>query len=230
MEHPPHHKGLLTCRTAVINITQMLDHDLTVGPFTLNLADLGIVQDMQSGINTMSKFLEIPVIIYYFGAVFIGLSILGSLAAVFLIDVEGQDTTKPVNPTVTRAVIVGNLGLATSAILFLFTGNTLITYAGKKVVQEVTEHGNKFGLYAYRGTKFLAISWATFALMALATLWWMLESFALLATYRWEKKGEKSRVVRLANWFGIIRVPAFATSRSGAPSESDASSYNKEWR
>lgn len=191
----------------------MLDHDLTVGPFTLNLADLGVVQDIQSGINTISKFAEVPVVIYFFAVVFIGLSMLGSIAAVFLISRTQHDSDslnsykKRSFEISTKLVIIANLGIASSAVLVLLIGNVVMTYAMKKVVEEVTEHANKYGLYAYQGTKFLATTWAAFALMLLAAIWWVIEFIILHASRQWDRKGPASKTVRIVSFFGIMKMP-----------------------
>lgn len=205
--------GILTCITAVINVTKMLDHDLSVGPFTLNLADLGIVQDIQSGINTISKFAEVPVVIYFFAVAFIGMSMLGSIAAVFLISrtQHDSDSLNSYNrrkfEISTKLVIMANLGLASSAVLALLIANMIMTIAGKKVVEEVAEHASQYGLNAYRGTKFLATTWAAFALMVLAAIWWVIEFIVLHASAQWDRKGPSSKTVRIVSFFGIMKMP-----------------------
>lgn len=199
---------------AVINVTQMLDHDLSVGPFTLNLADLGIVKDIQSGINTISKFAEVPVVIYFFAVAFIALSMLGSIAAVFLISRTqlDSDSLHSYNrrrsfEISTKLVIMANLGLASSAVLALLIGNLVMTIASKKVVQEVAEHASKYGLNAYQGTKFLATTWAAFTLMVLAAIWWVIEFIVLHASAQWDRKGPSSKTVRIVSFFGIMKMP-----------------------
>lgn len=205
--------GILTKCAAVLNVTKMLDHDLSVGPFSLNLADLSITKSIQSGVNTISKFAEVPVVIYFFAVAFIGLSMLGSIAAVFLIrrtqhDSDSLNSYKNRKFEIsTGLVIMANLGLAASAVLALLIGNLVMTIAGKKVVEEVTEHANKYGLYAYQGTKFLATTWAAFALMVLACIWWVVEFIILHASRQWDRKGPSSRTVRIVSFFGIMKMP-----------------------
>lgn len=198
---------------AVINVTKMLDHDLGVGPFTVNLADLGLVKDIQSGINTISKFAAVPVVIYFFAVAFIALSMAGSIAAIFLIQ-RTQHDSDSLNPyhkrpfdISTKLIILVNLGLASSAVLALLIGNLIMTVAGKKVVEAVTEHASKFGLDAYRGTKFLATTWAAFALMLLVAIWWVIEFVVLHASAQWDRKGPSSKTVRIVSRFGIMKMP-----------------------
>lgn len=192
----------------------MLDHDLGLGPFTINLADLGIVKDIQSGINTISKFAEVPVVIYFFAVAFIGLSMLGSIGAVFLIRRTQHDSdslhsyNKRSFDISTKLVIMANLGLASSAVLALLIGNLVMTIAGKKVVEAVTEHASKYGLNAYQGTKFLATTWAAFALMLLAAIWWVIEFIVLHASCQWDRKGPSSKTVRIVSRFGIMKMPS----------------------
>lgn len=191
----------------------MLDHDLGVGPFTLNLADLGLVQDIQSGINTVSKFASAPVVIYFFAVAFIGLSMLGSIGAVFLIrrTQHSGDSFDSGNrrsfEISTKLLIMANLGLASSAVLALLIGNLVMTIGMNKVVEEVTEHASKYGLNAYKGTKFLATTWAAFALMLLAAIWWVIEFVVLHASCQWDRKGPSSKTVRMVSFFGIMKMP-----------------------
>lgn len=191
----------------------MLDHDLSVGPFTLNLADIGVVKDIQSGINTISKFAEVPVVIYFFAVAFIAMSMLGSIGAVFLIrrTQHDSDSLNSYNrrsfDISTKLVIMANLGLASSAVLALLIGNLVMTIAIRKVVEEVTVHANKYGLYAYQGTRFLATTWAAFALMLLAAIWWVIEFIVLHASCQWDRKGPSSKTVRIVSFFGIMKMP-----------------------
>lgn len=73
---------------------------------------------------------------------------------------------------------MANLGLAGFAVLFLLAGNLITTIGSREVVKVVTEHGNKIGLYAEQGSKFMAMTWATLALMLLAVFYWVYEFFA----------------------------------------------------
>lgn len=150
----------------MLNISALLDHELSVGPFSLNLADLGFTEDIQSGLDIIPKAIKAIVAMYIIAAIFIGLNFFASIGAAILIPKSGV------------ILATANLGLAGFAVLFLLVGNLITTIGSSKVVDEVTEHGNGIGLYAERGSKFIAMTWATFALMLLCVFYWAYEFFA----------------------------------------------------
>lgn len=150
----------------MLNISALLDHELSVGPFSLNLADLGLTQDIQKGLDIIPKAIKAIVAMYILAALFIGLSFFASIGAVLIM------------PRSEVRLAMANLGLAGLAVLFLLVGNLITTIGSSKVVKVVTEHGNGIGLYAEQGSKFIAMTWATFVLVLLSAFYWAFEYFA----------------------------------------------------
>lgn len=174
--------GVTNC-TQPLNWTQtpdlmgMLNHSLSVGPFQLDLADIGLVQDVvdtiDSAMHTLTSCIEAILAMYIIACLFIGASMVLSVWAVFAL----TWTTEPgVHKTVSgrtkNIALYSNLATAYFGTGFLLIGNLVTTIGGKYVVEKVREHGEEFGLYAYRGSKFLAISWAAFALVLIAAMLW----------------------------------------------------------
>lgn len=142
----------------------MLDKQLSVGPLNLNIADLGLTDDIQDKLNDVPKIIQAIVAMYIIAAIFIILSLFGSCGAVALIP----------NPS-GRTIVMGNLGLAGGAVFFLLIGNLITTIGSGVVVDKVSDLGDKFGLSAVRGGRFMALSWAAFVLMLLAVFYWVYE-------------------------------------------------------
>lgn len=162
--------NVTNCTTAfdynMLNISAMLDHELNVGPLSLNLADLGFTKGIQEKLDDIPKVIKAIVSMYIIAALFIGLTFFASIGAVLLIPKSG------------KIIVLANLGLAGLAVLFLLIGNLITTVGSNKVVEAVTSMGNGIGLYAQQGGKFIAMTWATFALMLLSVFYWAYEFFA----------------------------------------------------
>lgn len=155
----------------------MLDKQLGVGPFQLNLADLGLTNDIQDKLDDVPKIIQAIVAMYIIGAIFVLLSLFGSCGAIALIPNAAG-----------RTIVMGNLGLAGVAVFFLLIGNLITTIGSGVVVEKVTDLGDDIGLSAVRGGKFLALSWGAFVLMLLTMFYWVYEFFA-------EKQRAHSRAI-----------------------------------
>lgn len=142
----------------------MLDKQLSVGPLNLNIADLGLTDDIQDKLDDVPKIIQSIVAMYIIAAIFIILALFGSCAAVALIP----------NPA-GRKIVMGNLGLAGGAFFFLLIGNLITTIGSGVVVDKVNDLGDKFGLSAVRGGRFMALSWAALVLMLLVVIYWVYE-------------------------------------------------------
>lgn len=145
----------------------MLDKQLSVGPLSLNIADLGLTDDIQEKLDDVPKIIQSIVAMYIIAAIFIVLALFGSCGAIALIPNSAG-----------RTIVMGNLGLSGAAIFFLLIGNLITTIGSGVVVDKVNDLGDKFGLSAVRGGKFMALSWAAFVLMLLVVAYWVYEFFA----------------------------------------------------
>ncbi|KAG6360873.1 hypothetical protein INS49_011940 [Diaporthe citri] len=151
----------------LLNITALLDKQLSVGPLKLNIADLGLTDDIQDKLDDVPKIIQSIVAMYIIAAIFIILALFGSCGAIALIPNSAG-----------RNIVMGNLGLAGVAVFFLLIGNLITTIGSGVVVDKVTDLGDKFGLSAVRGGKFMALSWGAFAVMLLVVFYWVYEFFA----------------------------------------------------
>jgi heme/copper-type cytochrome/quinol oxidase subunit 2 len=100
-------------------------------------------------------------VLYAVGIAAAGCAILASLVAFFL---HGS-----------RLISFGNWGLATISFLALLIASIIITVVQSKATKLINKYGNEIGVYAYRGNKYLVLTWVAVAVMFLAMLAWVAE-------------------------------------------------------
>lgn len=149
-----------------MNVSALLDRELSLGPLHVSLSDLGFTTDLQSKLDDLPRLFEVLAVMYILGAAFSGLAILTSVAGFFLVPKSG------------RKIVILNFVVALLAMLFLLVGSLFTTIGGKKAVDEIEKYGSDAGLVVTQGTKFQGLSWAAFALMTVATFYWAYEFFA----------------------------------------------------
>lgn len=169
----------------VMNITSILSQSLSVGPFQLDLADIGMVQDVMGFIGDATDLLDSCLkaifAMYLFAAIFVGTSMLLSVGAVFALksnEVQEGQWQPTMNRRTKMIFFHGTFGATLAGFVFLLIGNIVTTWGGRKVVEEVRKHGAQFGLNAFRGGRFLAITWGAFAVFCFVLFYWMMEEFS----------------------------------------------------
>jgi hypothetical protein len=100
-------------------------------------------------------------ILYCIGIAAAGLAIIASLVALFL---HGS-----------RMVSLGNWGLASISFLALLIASIIVTIVQKKAADVINKHGNDIGVFAYKGRKYLILTWVSVAAMFLALAAWTVE-------------------------------------------------------
>ncbi|KAF5576524.1 hypothetical protein FPCIR_12587 [Fusarium pseudocircinatum] len=142
------------------NLTEMLDKQLEVGPFQLNLADINWPDDIQDSIDLLNTALLVTFVFYVLAVGFSGLAMVASAGAFFLFARRGVNAV--------------NVILSGLAALVLLIASILVTVAGKKGVNKINDVGDDVGLSASVGNKFLALTWAAAALMIIAAIYWVM--------------------------------------------------------
>lgn len=141
------------------NLSEMIDHELEVGPFSLNLADINWPDEIDDALDTINAALLALFIVYVLGIGFSGLGMLTCILAFFLFTRRGINAL--------------NLVLATLAAISLTVGSIVATIASSKGVNKINEFGDDVGISAHAGTKFLGISWAASGVMIVAMIYWV---------------------------------------------------------
>lgn len=156
-----------------MDIATLLNKQLSVGPFNISLSDLGITSDMSGKLQDLPSILKALAALYILSAAFTGLAFLGALGAFFLLPGRG------------RRLSLGNLLLAVPAAIFLLVGSLLYTVGAAEIVKKINGMGaDDVGLNISIGSKFEALSWAAFALMLIATGYWVYEFVAEVRSRR----------------------------------------------
>lgn len=167
---------------------------------------MGLTKDIQDKINDIPKIIRAIVATYIIAAGFILFNLVASVVAIIRIP----------NPS-GQMIVTGNIGLASFAVIFLLIGNLITTIGSSKVVEEVTKHGNHLGLYAERGVKYMAVTWATFGLMLLTVFYWVYEFFA-------ERRRGSEEINRAIGGFSFSpkSEPAWSDTSSGLASRENS--------
>jgi hypothetical protein len=152
-------------KTAEYNITKMFDHELEVGPFNLNLADLGFTSELQEEFDKIPRILLALAVVYILAVGFTGLACLASVAGILMLPVHGKS----------RAVVLANLGIAALGFLTLLAGSLVTTIGAKPAADKINDFGNDIGLAATVGGRFLGLTWAAVGLMVLVVGYWFWE-------------------------------------------------------
>jgi hypothetical protein len=170
-------------------VTSLLDHELSIGPIHVNLATLGITQDLQDKLNDIPAVLVLLALPYLLGAGFSGLSMLLSLLGLSRYD-RGSRRVHERGPekngsTADRGVrrpwkrgfflALANFSVAFCGAVALGVGSGISTLKMEDIAGAINNYGNKYGLYAVTSAPFKRMTWAAFALMAAAMLYWAVE-------------------------------------------------------
>ncbi len=143
------------------DITSHLNQQLEVGPLKINLSDIDWPSDIQNGLNKLNIVIDATFVLYAIGIAACGLAILTSPLALFL---HGS-----------RLISFGNWGLASLAFLALLIASIIITIIQKEATHIINKYGNEIGVYAYKGVKYLVLTWVSVAVMFLASVAWIAE-------------------------------------------------------
>lgn len=152
------------------NLSDILDQQLSVGPFDLSLADINWPEDIQDTVDTLNDALLGLFILFVLGVGFSGLCVAGSIAGFFLF--------------LKSSVVWINLIMATLSALCLTICSILVTVAGKKGVDKINDIGDDIGISAKLGTKFIIITWVAAGCMMAVMMYWVTQ----LCMMRREKK------------------------------------------
>jgi len=143
------------------DISKQLSKELKIGPLHLNLSDIQWPDEIQDQLNTLNTAIDATFFLYAIGTASAGLAIVTSIVAIFL---SGS-----------RLTSLGNWGLATLSFLAFLLASIIVTVLQTKMASIINKYGNEIGVFAYKGGKYLALSWITMAIMFLATLAWAAE-------------------------------------------------------
>jgi len=143
------------------DITNQISNELEVGKLHINITDLDWPSQIQDGIDALNIAMDATFVLYAIGIAAAGIAIITTVVALFL---HGS-----------RLVSFGNWGLASLSFLAFMVASIIITIVQNKFTHLLNKYGNELGLFAYRGTKYLIITWVATAVMFLAAAAWVAE-------------------------------------------------------
>ncbi|GAP87282.1 putative sur7 protein [Rosellinia necatrix] len=155
-----------------LNLSEILDHEIRAGPLAINLNQAPVPDAVQKAIDVVNGALLALLVFYALASGLAGLSFLLSLAVLVLL-----------RKKVTKPIIWANIAIAGLGTLILLIGSAVVTYVNNKGVQEINDAGKDVGISGIRGSKFITLSWVTFGLMLILSLYWGLAT--LKYTQRW---------------------------------------------
>jgi hypothetical protein len=150
-----------------------IDSELKVGPLHINLTTIQWPQSLTDGIDALNDALDATFIIYVIGIAACGLVIIFSVVMFFLPSKYNITATNHHYHSRFISVLAGLLAIV--AFLALAIASAIVTVIMVKIVNLVTQYGNNIGVYAYRGNKFLAVTWAATGVMLLTVMAWAAE-------------------------------------------------------
>ena len=129
----------------------------------MNLADLGLTEDLQRQLDKIPRLFQALSAIYILAIVLSGLSLLFATARQFL----QPPYVLLASLTSTTTAVVGVLGLLIS--------NVLVAASVRPAADKINAFGQDIGLLASGGWKFLIVTWVAFASMVIVTVFWASE-------------------------------------------------------
>ena len=151
----------------------IIDSELKVGALHINLTTLQWPQSLTDGIDALNASLDATFILYVIGIAACGLVIIFSVVMFFLPSKYNITATNHHYHSRFISALAGLLAII--AFLALGIASAIVTIIMVKVINLVTQYGNDIGVYAYRGDKFLTITWAATGVMLLAAVAWAAE-------------------------------------------------------
>ena len=133
-----------------------------VGPFHINLAEIGFTQDLQKELDKIPGRLLAITIPYILGIAFLGISFLLSIVEIF----HTHDR-----------LISWKVAIIIPAVVWLLIGNIITTYSAKSLVEKINDIGEHIGLSASSGQKFFIFTWIAFALVMVTAVHWIYELY-----------------------------------------------------
>ncbi|KAK5998392.1 hypothetical protein PT974_00771 [Cladobotryum mycophilum] len=147
------------------NLTEILDHEMSVGPFHINLAKIDWPDSIQDKLDNLNDSLLALFVFYVLGVGFSGLTMLACIPTIILPE--------------KKYLILLNLSFSSLGAFFIALGSIVVTAAGSIGTNALNKAGEKVSVVAEQGTKFYIISWIAAGFMTMVTLFWAAQFFLL---------------------------------------------------
>jgi hypothetical protein len=142
------------------NPEEILQKALDKTPLDVTLNDLNWPDDIQTGLDALRIVSVAAFVLYCIG---IGLIFIALVAALVSIIADGRFT------------VCVNIMVVILAFLAIGLASALVTAVIVKGTDIINQYGKDIGIEAHRGGKFLALTWATTALVFITLIVWSVE-------------------------------------------------------
>ncbi|KAI0998977.1 hypothetical protein K3495_g9218 [Podosphaera aphanis] len=139
-------------------IADVINSQLLMGPLHISLKDLKWPDDIQKEVDQLNTAVPAALTLYAISISAAGIAILTTLLVFF-----GYSSLW---------LTVVNWALTGLSFLSLFIASIIISVINHRATNVINEKGNGVGLYAYKGKKYLALTWCSMAVMLVTFLFW----------------------------------------------------------
>ncbi|KAK5706582.1 hypothetical protein LTR97_001572 [Elasticomyces elasticus] len=162
------HQNVTSCsnRTAMytFNPRETLQKELNAsGHSNINLTDLDWPSDVDKGLHALIIAQKATFVLYCIAAALIGFAMLLALISIFM---EG------------RLSAFINVLVDWLAFLAIGLASAIATAVAVKASDVINKYGDKIGVHANKGTKFLTLTWVATAVMLVASMVWCFDCIA----------------------------------------------------
>jgi general stress protein CsbA len=141
------------------NLTEIMDHQLSLGPFHISLESIKWPGSIQLKIAALNSALMALFVFYVLGVGFSGLSMLACIPAFLFGD--------------KRIILMMNTALASLGAGVITLASIIATAASSIAVNAINTEGKPVTVVATKGTKFYGLTWSSTILMMLTTGFWV---------------------------------------------------------
>lgn len=174
--------------TVSFNLTEILNHEISVGPLNFNTADIPLPDAIERAVQELNKALFALFVLFVLAAALSGFTILLNLVTIAF-SFRWSSQSRRHHQAGHKKTIIGNAVFNLLAVIALAAAAAIATVVGKRAASEITDAGKDVGISANAGMKFIAICWGAFGAMFLAFVFW-----AALCCFPRERYPRKSRV------------------------------------
>lgn len=155
-------KNVTNCsnRTAMYNFDprQMIQRELNEsGHGDINLTDLGWPDEVDDAINTLEVASNAMFVLYCIGIAFAGLALISAIISIFF---SG------------RLSAFANIIIDMIAFLAVGIASAIATAIAVKAADVINDKGDRIGISAQKGNKFMILTWVATACLLVASLVW----------------------------------------------------------
>ncbi|SPN98597.1 uncharacterized protein DNG_01642 [Cephalotrichum gorgonifer] len=168
-----------------IDLNALLGESLSAGPIDISLEDLSFPAGIQRQVAKLNSALQAVFVLYALAVGLTGLTILTTLASVFL-------------PSFAALFTIANAVLSTVAAVNLALGSAVVTAATAGAAEALGDLGENIGVSAKVGQDFINLTWIAFGLVGVAAAYWGWEFLKVRkeakARGKWQMKTEMREV------------------------------------